>query len=367
MDGLPGGAGLTKNKQITIIDVARAAGVSIATVSNVLNRRNVPLAEDTIRKVEEAVQALGYRRNEMAASLSRKKTYELGLILPHFGGYFADFAHVMQDLVHQCGYHLSVYSSSGQPELEKRHMETLLQRRVDGLFCHGLAMNPETTRKFVGEGTPMVLFNAWNWPENVALGAVNLDFAGGAEKAVLHLAERGCRHLFYLNRENARTTNEQRLIGFMRGVESLGQGYVHQVIPARLMEEEVLFEAITAPVKESELSGILAFDDGDAFMLISRLQARGYQIPGQLKIAGINNQSVARHNWPSITSLDIDLDNQVSHAVYMLLHHLEEGSALRNIDLSRFETVRPAGSPAHEIHIPMRLLERMSTAGSSSL
>ncbi|RAV04070.1 LacI family transcriptional regulator [Paenibacillus sp. YN15] len=352
-----------KNKQITIVDVARAAGVSIATVSNVLNRRNVPLAEETIRKVEEAVQSLGYRRNEMAASLSRKKTYELGLVLPHFGGYFADFAHVMQNLVHQCGYHLSVYSSSGQPELEKRHMEMLLQRRVDGLFCHGLAMNPESTRKFVGEGTPMVLFNAWNWPENVALGAVNLDFAGGAEKAVRHLVDRGCKHLFYISREGARTTNEQRLIGFQRGVKALGsgQGYVHRIIPTRSMSEDEIFDSIEDVVKQGEMLGILAFDDGNAFQLISLLQARGYHIPGQIKVVGINNQSVAMHNWPSITSLDIDLDNQVSHAVFMLLQHLEEGAALRNISLDRFETVKPAGSPAHEIHIPMRLIPRMST------
>ncbi len=339
--------------------MARAAGVSIATVSNVLNRRNVPLAEETIRKVEDAVQLLGYRRNEMAASLSRKKTYELGLILPHFNGYFADFAHAMQDLVHQCGYHLSVYSSTGKPELEKRHMETLLQRRVDGLFCHGLAMNPETTRKFVGEGTPMVLFNAYNWPENVALGAVNLDFAGGAEKAVLHLAERGCRQLFYISRERARTTNQQRLVGFERGVE--GCGIAHRIIPTQGMYEDEIFESIEDAVKQGEPLGILAFDDGDAFMLISRLQARGYDIPRQIKVVGINNQSVAQHNWPSITSLDIDLDNQVSHAVCMLLQHLEEGAALRNISLERFETVKPPGSPAHEIHIPMRLIPRMST------
>jgi DNA-binding LacI/PurR family transcriptional regulator len=96
-------------------------------------------------------------------------------------------------------------------------------------------------------------------------------------------------------------------------------------------------------------------------MLISRLQARGYDIPRQIKVVGINNQSVAQHNWPSITSLDIDLDNQVSHAVCMLLQHLEEGAALRNISLERFETVKPPGSPAHEIHIPMRLIPRMST------
>jgi LacI family transcriptional regulator len=351
-----------KNKQMTIIDVAKAAGVSIATVSNVLNRRNVPLAEDTIRKVEEAAERLGYRRNVMAASLSRKKTYELGLIMPSFGGYFADFAHLMQDTVHRCGYHLSVYSSYGQPELEKRHMETLLQRRVDGLFCHGLAMTPELTRKFVGEGTPLVLFNAWNWPGDVALGAVNLDFAGGAEQAVHHLVERGCSNLYYISKERAKTTDTQRRIGFLKGIEGLKEGVCthHEIITSFDLSEEELYQAITSRLDKGP-AGVLAFDDHDAFVLVSRLRQMGYDIPGQIKLVGINNQMYAQHNWPSITSLAIDLENQVLHAVHLLLTELEERSALEAISLDGHEAVRPENGPAHELHIPMKLIERMST------
>jgi LacI family transcriptional regulator len=65
---------MSNNRLVTIVDIAAAAGVSIATVSNVLNRRKVPMSEETIRKVEKAAQELGYRRNVMAASLSRRKS-----------------------------------------------------------------------------------------------------------------------------------------------------------------------------------------------------------------------------------------------------------------------------------------------------
>lgn len=351
-----------KNKQMTIVDVAKAAGVSIATVSNVLNRRNVPLAEETIRKVEEAAEQLGYRRNVMAASLSLKKTFELGLILPSFGGYYADFAHLMQDTVHRCGYHLSVYSSSGKPELEKRHLETLLQRRVDGLFCHGLAMSPEHTRKFVGEGTPLVLFNAWNWPEDAALGAVNLDFVGGVAAVVGHLAERGCRSFLYISKPLAKAIDEQRRIGFMKGIGQLPEGLnsAHEIVPVTDLKDERIYQAVADRVKDGPV-GILAFDDMDAFIMVSGLRQRGFDIPLQIKLAGINNQVHAEYNWPPITSLATDLESQVLHAVHLLFTHLGETALLKAVPLAGREGFRLEKGPAHEIHIPTKLVERMST------
>src|SRR6476620_11181048 len=133
---------MKKNKQATIVDVASEAGVSIATVSNVINRRKVAMSPETIRKVEEAVVRLGYRRNVMATNLSRRRSYELGLIIPHFGGYYGRFAEKLEQKVHPFGYHLSVFSAAGMdPESEKRHLEHLRQRRVDGLVSHGLAMS----------------------------------------------------------------------------------------------------------------------------------------------------------------------------------------------------------------------------------
>lgn len=346
-----------KNKQITIIDVAKEAGVSIATVSNVLNRRNVPLAEETIRKVEEAAARLGYRRNVMAASLSRRKTFELGLIMPGFGGYYGDFAHVMQSLVHKHGYHLSVYSSSGNPELEQRHLETLLQRRVDGLFCHGLAMTPALTRTIVGEGTPMVLFNAWGWPGDAALGAVNLDFAGGAAEVVRHLAERGCRTLFYLGKGRARAVDEQRRIGFQRGVEawtSGGADVAASILEAGRLEEGDWIGSVTRAL-ETGPAGVLAFDDFDAFVAISMLRERGIDVPGQVKVAGINDQPMARLFSPSITSIAFDLEEQVRGAVGLLLGHLEGEAPLAE------PGNRPQQETVNEISIPTRLVPRKST------
>ncbi|WP_248927778.1 LacI family DNA-binding transcriptional regulator [Paenibacillus hamazuiensis] len=345
-------------RSVTIVDIAEAAGVSIATVSNVLNRRNVPMTEETIRKVEQTAKELGYRRNAIAANLSRKKSYELGLIVPSFGAYYGRFAEAMEQAAHANGYHMSVFSAGGMnPDMEKRHLEVLLSRRVDGLFCHGLAMSPESTRAIVGDGTPLVLFNGWGWPEDIALGAVNLDFSGGCTEAVRHLADQGCRSLFYLSRRRALAINEQRLTGFREGVSLYAEP---SQIPAAVLEitpSPDSLEQAAAQIKDKVAEnagpvGVLAFDDSLALAFMSKLLADGTRVPEHVKIVGINNDPFSAACYPAITTLDIDYDRQAELAVRMMLDHLEA---------NRAEADSPLKTGDREIRIPMKLIPRMSS------
>ncbi|MCS7460206.1 LacI family transcriptional regulator [Paenibacillus doosanensis] len=349
---------MSKHRSVTIVDIAEAAGVSIATVSNVLNRRKVPMAEETIRKVEKAAEELGYRRNVMAASLSRKKSYELGLIVPGFIGYYGLFAEVMERTAHRFGYHMSVFSAGGyDPDMEKRHLDVLLQRRVDGLFCHGLAMSTDTTRHIVSDGTPLVLFNGWNWPQDIAAGAVNLDFAGGCLEAVRHLVRQGCRSLFYLGRSRAHETNKQRLKGFRQGAAEAGDGirsYVLEADPQPMAE----LVRMTREMSGDGPVGILAFDDLVALRFMSAAIEQGLRVPEEYKIFGINNDVVSHSCYPQITTLDIPYSQQARLAVDLMLRQLGEDEKAGE------EHERQALREGHEIRIPLTLIPRLSTAAT---
>ncbi|WP_079909716.1 LacI family DNA-binding transcriptional regulator [Paenibacillus sp. 32352] len=349
---------MSKHRSVTIVDIAEAVGVSIATVSNVLNRRKVPMSEETIRKVEKAAEELGYRRNVMAASLSRKKSYELGLIVPGFIGYYGVFAEEMERTAHRFGYHMSVFSAGGyDPDMEKRHLDVLLQRRVDGLFCHGLAMSTETTRQIVSDGTPLVLFNGWNWPEDIAVGAVNLDFADGCRKAVKHLVEQGCRSLFYLERARAHETNKQRLLGFHDGVKQWAPD-----IPSFVLDGD------TRPLQElvrmtKEMSGgrgpvgILAFDDLVALRFMSAVLEEGMKVPEDYKIHGINNDVISSSCYPQLTTLDIPYSQQAQLAIRLMLAELGEEEKL-----ARASQLPPLPArEGNEIRIPLTPMLRKST------
>ncbi|MEF3302728.1 LacI family DNA-binding transcriptional regulator [Paenibacillus sp. GYB003] len=342
-----------KRKSPTIVDVAKYAGVSIGTVSNVLNRRrDVPLAEDTVLKVNEAIRELGYRRNAIAANLSRQRTYELGMLLPGYDEYFVKFAGEVEQIVLERGYHLSVFSAPEKPELGRRHLELLLQRRVDGLFCHGLAMPPDTARRIINEGTPIVLFNAWGWPDDIAAGRVNLDVVTACAEAVVHLFEQGCRTILYLGNGRAAATDEQRRIGFAEGMRRLAGEPVASALldtgtPGWLNEIGRLAEA-DRPV------GVLGFDDLTAFNLMSKLLERGYRIPEQVKIVGINNTYVSRMSYPGMTSIQNHYKMQAEAAVRMMLRSLG--------DADEDEAGQSgAESIAQSVSIPLTLIPRKST------
>ncbi|AFH60255.1 LacI family DNA-binding transcriptional regulator [Paenibacillus caseinilyticus] len=355
---------MSRKRQITIVDLAEAAGVSIATVSNVLNRRNVPMSEETIRKVEEAAEQLGYRRNVMAASLSRRKSYELGMLVPGFGGYYGRFAEEMQRMAHLHGYHLSVFSAAGfDPEIEKRHLDVLLQRRVDGLFCHGLAMSQDATRQIVRDGTPLVLFNGWGWPGDIAIGAVNLDFAGGVEAAVLHLYESGCRRIYYLSRPEAHAVDAQRRLGFQAGLARLPEQVESGILETQRypgsVEEAV--EGIGKLGAGEGPVGMIGFDDFTAFTFMSAVQSQGLRVPQDYKIIGINNDPLSALCYPGLSTLDIPYNDQAKFAMELMLQKLggKEAEGEEGQPPQAEEKNDAADTP--EIRIPLQLMARLST------
>ncbi|WP_159886427.1 LacI family DNA-binding transcriptional regulator [Paenibacillus puerhi] len=353
---------MSKKRQVTIVDLAEAAGVSIATVSNVLNRRKVPMSSETIRKVEQAAEELGYRRNVMAASLSRKKSYELGMLVPSFEGYYGRLAEDVQRTAHAYGYHLSVFSAAGfDPEIEKRHLDVLLQRRVDGLICHGLAMSQEATRQLVGVGTPLVLFNAWGWPTDIAIGAVNLDFVVGCDEIVQHLYAQGCRNLFYLGKSSLYATDRQRRIGVQNGLQGMPEPIASGSLDADAFAtiDEVLaqVEAFRSG-RPQQPTGIIGFDDVLTQSFMSAALRKGYRVPGDFLIAGINNDPATSICYPAMTSLALPTAMQAEFVMLLMLQALDDAAALSQFSQ---ESLAKADKEGHEIQIPLRLVPRRST------
>lgn len=336
---------MSKPKQVTIVEVAAAAGVSIATVSNVLNRGGIRSSKETIRKVEFVAEQLGYRRNTNAAGLSRSKTYEIGLILPALTNYYGQLAEHLQIEAHHAGYHLSVFSSGGfDPDIERRNLEVLLQRRVDGLICHGLAMGFESTRSIVNSGTPLVLINGWNWPEDIALGAVNLGFAEACKQSTRLLIDRGCGALCYVGSKGSKVIDEQRRNGFHAGILQYGSDVIQEIVDTKDLDIEAFLQSLV--LRHSMPIGIVAFDDHVALRLLSAANKLRIDIPNQLQLIGINNDFIAKNSYPGITSWDIPYSYQAQMAINKLLHKFGH----------KAETTED-----REIEVPLILIERETT------
>ncbi len=318
------------------------------------------MTPETIRKVEQTAEQLGYRRNVMAASLSRKKSYELGMLVPVFGGYHGQFAEEMQRMAHGYGYHLSVFFGSGVRSGDREAPPGCAAAAPGGrAHLPRAAMSQEATRHLVGEGTPLVLFNAWGWPNDIAVGAVNLDFVDGCDEAVRHLYEQGCRTIVYLAKTSLYATDLQRRAGFRNGLSKLPEPVPYDMIDSDEVETiDQALEQVERLWNREAPVGILGFDDVISLAFMSAVQRRGYRVPEDFRIAGINNDPVTTVCHPMLTSLDIPYALQAEMTMMLMLEALGDTRALKQSPADEARKLKRIG---HEIQIPLRLIARRSS------
>src|SRR5688572_11566978 len=177
---------------ISIKDVSRAAGVSISTVSHVLNRTRY-VSDDARERVERAIAQLNYRHNGLARSLRTRQSYALGLIIPDVSNpYYPQLARGVQDAAAAGGYWVFLCNSDRSPQNEVRLLEALEQRRVDGVILDAGGPDAALLTALHRAAVPVVL--AGSRIDDAALDVVTVAPNGGYA-AVRHLLERGHRRI----------------------------------------------------------------------------------------------------------------------------------------------------------------------------
>jgi LacI family transcriptional regulator len=205
----------------TMIHVAARAGVSLKTVSRVVNGEP-GVAEDTTAKVQAAIEALGFRRNEGASHLRRgHTTASLGLVLMDVGDpFYSALTRAVEEVALRHRF-LVLAGSSDEDVVRERHLaEALCARRVDGLLVVPAGKNHSYLAREVNAGTPVVFVDRPG--VGLKADAVLVDNAGGARAAAQHLARHGHRRIAFLGDNPAIYTARERLRGFRAGVSAAG-------------------------------------------------------------------------------------------------------------------------------------------------
>ncbi len=205
----------------TIRDVAREAGVSVATVSHVINGTR-PVASDTAERVRQAMEVLDYHPNAVAQSLRTRKTHAIGAVVSDITNpFFATLVRGAEDAAIEAGYSLIVCNSDESPEKEDRYVRLLRRRRMDGLL-----ISP------VGDGSSSVVQELPHWDtpfvfidrraEGIAADAVLSDNVAGAYQATKHLIDRGHHRIGIILGIKGATTTEERLAGYRKALTEAG-------------------------------------------------------------------------------------------------------------------------------------------------
>jgi LacI family transcriptional regulator len=312
----------------TIKEVARAAGVSVATVSRVFNEKG-PVREETRLRIQEIAQRLGYAPHAMARSLITKKTGTVGVLLPDlYGEFFSEVIRGVDLAARRDGYHILV-SSSHSDRSEVEGVLRALRGRIDGL----IVMSPEADAHALEvnlPGTlPIVLLNCR--VEGTRFDSINIDNYGGAKTMVRHLAGLGHRRIAHVKGAPGNNDALERLLGYrdamvaLDDVQGEGRGTDELEIEGSFNEESGYRAGGEILRMQPRPTAVFAANDAMAVGLLSALQEAGLRVPDDIAVTGFDDIPIARFLTPPLTTVRLAIAELGALAVQRLLLAMARG------------------------------------------
>lgn len=336
MAGVPAGG---------IREVARAAGVSVATVSRVVNGTAV-VRDETRRRVEAEVARLRYAPHAAARSLITNRTSTVGVVLPDiWGEYFSEVIRGIDLAARQAGYHVLV-SSSHSDAAETREVLRAMNGRVDGVVVMAPHAAPRALENALPPTLPVVFLNSA--PGGAGVPSLSVDNRGGARAMVAHLLERGHRRLAFVNGPASNRDASERRRGGCDAVRAAGLPSETVVELEGDFTEESGQAAGEAILRLAPLpTAVFAANDSMAIGALYAFRRARVPIPGQVAVAGFDDVPIARYASPPLSTVRHDIRSLGERALTRLLSEIEGNGD---------------GLPTREV-LPFRLVLRYSTEG----
>jgi LacI family transcriptional regulator len=350
----------------TIKDVARAARVSVSTVSHVLSGHR-PISEATRKRVLEAVAALNYHPNRLAQGLVNGNSRSLGLLVPDLANpFFSSIAEAMEVSAHELGYSIILCNTNLDPAREAAYLSVLLARQVDGLLYFPGTRTPNAAlMQAVAAGVPLVVID-----ERLDdLSGVFVDnFDGGFQVGKL-LGEKGHRSLLFLGGPEGLPTVVDRLNGVRAGLEAVG---VSPRLSLRFGEYRAAhgYDSIHASAREGlfhtdgQPTAVVAANDLIAIGALRALRELHVEVPRDCSLVGFDGIELTSLVTPSLTTVQQPFALVARSAVHQLLsrigaawaHVAREDGAAKTIQVVlpvslvvRESVAEPAKQPAYRL------------------
>ena len=306
--------------KVTVREIALAAGVSIATVSRVLNQPELVQApkRDAVRR---ALAALDYIPNRHARSLSSQRSGAIGLLVPTLANpLFAPTIAAIEATLDATGHALLIHCTQRDPERQLKQVRHLIERGVDGLILTGSAPNPPLAALLSRTGIPHVVQDAV-LPSSGA-PSIGFDDAGAMAMAVGHLHDRGHRAIAVLSGPVHNTAAvAARFAGAVRQVRALGLALPEawQVVTADYDNASVRDGAAGLLDLGERPTAVACTGDILALGLVAECQHRGLAVPRDLSVIGCGDTEMGQYVEPALTTIGLPWARMGSAAVDSLL------------------------------------------------
>ncbi|ASS75150.1 catabolite control protein A [Tumebacillus algifaecis] len=287
----------------TIYDVAREAGVSMATVSRVLNGTAV-VKEETKAKVQAAIEKLGYRPNAVARGLASKRTKTIGVILPDVSDLFhAEVLRGIEDIAMMYHYHIILTSSDAREDREIDLIGTMWEKQVDGLVFISERITKEIVRTFEQAQLPVVLC-ATDDPEG-RIPSVAIDNESAAYDATRFFLDQGIANIAFFGGPTTHRVTMERRHGYERALQEAGQSVQESLI---LHAPDMKYEGAHSVAAEFLRQGhhaaaVVAASDEIALGYLNAVRDRGGNSPQDVLLLGFDNTRLSTIVRPELTTV----------------------------------------------------------------
>ncbi|WP_394200911.1 LacI family DNA-binding transcriptional regulator [Shewanella waksmanii] len=302
----------------TIYDVSVLAGVSLATVSRVMNK-NAKVSEKTEKKVLDAMAQLGYRPNAIAQSLASNCSNSVGVLVSELRGHF--YGSMMSGIEAEfrvAHKHVIIAAGHSEEQLEKEGIEFLISRRCDALILHVEAVSDEYLIELCQGPVPVVLIN--RYIEQIEDRCVHLNNELGGYIATKAVIDQGHKDIAYIAGPSWKEDAQNRLHGHKRALEEHNLTFHEQLVYEGDYREESGSQGFLALHKtQQSFSAVVCANDEMASGAMDAVRTVGLSMPNEMSVMGFDNNVLANYMFPKLSSVDYPIAEMGHMAAKMVL------------------------------------------------
>lgn len=327
----------------TIKDVAKKAGVSIATVSYVINGTK-RVAPETEARVNKAVEELNYRVNHFASNIKTGKSRSVAFLMADMSNpFFLDTAVTLEKCLREARYHLILANTDEKVNLEKEQVNHLLDHSVDGLIIAPSSSNNSYLRKMLSPNFPLVFFD--RIPTNVQADCVLSDNVGGSREAVEYLISLGHRRIGVVSGMSGLTSTIEREAGYYEALQAHGIPVDRSIMVNGDGKKTSGYLAMQQLKELTDITAVFITNNMMSLGALQFLRDNNIKMPNELSIVIFDDYEWSSMSLPALTSVKQDTVSLGEKIAQIILERLSGKDKQRS---------------CQEYRIPTQLIKRAS-------
>ena len=316
------------SKYITIKDIANELGISKSTVSRALSGDSSNVKAETMQLITETARRMGYHRNEMAVSLRKQSSHNIGIIIPEIvTSFYMTFISHVQAILREHGYNVLIAASNESYKQERENIDMMERCMVDGLLISvcDKDRNADIYRRIMSHGTPMVFFD--RTVESIEASQVRLDDYIMSFFMVEQLIRSGCRQIVHIPGPSRIRNGYERLRGYRDALEKFHIAYNPDlVLPPALSAEEGSQVMSNFLAKNIAFDAVFGFTETALLGAKNLMQKRGLHIPEDVCVCCMAGTTLCTLVHPTITAVEQPVEQMAAEACRLLMAHVADSA-----------------------------------------